>query len=77
MAHFAKVEDGVVTDVIVIVNNDAPDEAAGKAFIASLGIGGEWFQTSYNGNFRGCYAGIGYLWNGTDFVAPPVLIEPE
>lgn len=29
-------------------------------------------RTSYNGNFRGCYAGIGYTWNGVDFVAPIV-----
>jgi hypothetical protein len=31
MAHFAKVENGVVREVIVIGNGDAPTEAAGKA----------------------------------------------
>ena len=80
MAHFAQVTNGVVSQVIVISNDDCgggnfPDsEPIGQAFIASLGINGEWLQTSYNGNFRGCYAGIGYTWNGTDFVPPTVDI---
>ena len=72
MAHFAKVENGIVQQVIVVSNDDAPDEATGQVFIASLGLTGEWIQTSYNANFRSAYAGIGYTWNGTDFVAPIV-----
>ncbi len=77
MAHFAQINNDIVKDVIVVSNEDCNDlpfptsEPVGQAFIASLGLIGEWLQTSYNGNFRGCYAGIGYLWNGTDFVAPP------
>ena len=75
MAHFAKVENGVVREVIVIGNGDAPTEAAGKAFIASIGLEGDWIQTSYNNNpvegaSRGKYAGIGDLWDGTNFVTP-------
>jgi hypothetical protein len=35
-------------------------------------LGGDWKQTSYNANFRSAYAGIGYTWDGTDFVAPIV-----
>ena len=78
MAHFAKVSNGVVQQVIVVANSDCAggslpeSELAGQAFIASLGLSGEWKQTSYNANFRGAYAGIGYTWNGTDFVAPIV-----
>jgi hypothetical protein len=73
MAHFAKVENGVVREVIVVSNDDAPDEATGQAFIASIGLAGDWIQTSYNNNpiegaSRGKYAGIGDLWNGTEFV---------
>jgi len=81
MANFAQVTDTIVEQVIVIANNDCDDlpfpdsEPVGQAFIASLGYTGEWLQTSYNGNFRGCYAGIGYTWNGTDFVPP--VVEPE
>jgi len=74
MAHFAKVENGVVREVIVVGNDDAPTEAVGKAFIASIGLAGEWVQTSYNGNpiegqDRGKYAGIGDIWNGSEFVS--------
>jgi hypothetical protein len=80
MAHFAKIENGIVTNVIVVSNNDAPTEADGKAFIASLNIAGEWVQTSYNNNpiegtSRGKYAGIGDRWNGTKFIAPEP-VEP-
>lgn len=64
MAHFAKIENGIVGEVIV-VNNDVlldsegiEQEALGAQFCADL-FGGEWVQTSYNGNFRGKFAGIG------------------
>jgi hypothetical protein len=75
MAHFARVENGVVREVIVVGNEQAPTEAAGKAFIASIGLSGEWVQTSYNNNLvegasRGKYAGIGDTWDGTVFATP-------
>lgn len=84
MAHFAQVTNDIVKDVIVISNEDCNDlpfpasEPVGQAFIASLGLIGEWLQTSYNGNFRGCYAGIGYRYDiATDtFNAPESPIEP-
>ena len=81
MAHFALISDGVVENVIVVSNSDCgggeypASEPIGQAFLASLGLDGEWKQTSYNANFRGCYAGIGYTWNGTDFVPP--VVEPD
>ena len=75
MAHFARIENGIVQQVIVVGNDDAPTEAAGQAFIASIGLTGEWVQTSYNNNpvegaSRGKYAGIGDLWDGTTFTTP-------
>jgi hypothetical protein len=72
MAHFAKVENGIVREVIVVGNDDAPTEAAGKAFIASIGLAGEWVQTSYNANFRGKYAGVGDIYDADldEFVTP-------
>ncbi len=80
MAHFAKIVDTKVVEVIVVHNNEAPTEADGKAFIASCGLDGEWVQTSYNNNpiegaLRGKYAGIGDIWNGTEFLTP--TIEPD
>ena len=82
MAHFALIKNGTVAEVIVIGNDDAPDEASGQAFIASIGLAGEWIQTSFNNNPvegapRGKYAGIGDLWTGTEFVSPVVEDAPE
>jgi hypothetical protein len=80
MAHFAKVSNDIIEQVIVVANSDCNNldfpasEPVGQAFIASLGLDGEWKQTSYNANFRGKYAGIGDTWDGTDFVAP---VTPE
>jgi hypothetical protein len=77
MAHFAQIQDGIVQQVIVVSNNDAPDpfpesEAIGQAFIASLGFDGEWRQTSYHGNFRKNYAGIGFTYDAErDAFIPP------
>jgi len=78
MAHFARIDDGIVREVIVIDNADCgggdfpESEAVGQAFIASIGLAGDWRQTSYNGNFRGTYAGIGYAFDADldEFVAP-------
>jgi hypothetical protein len=78
MAHFARIQDGFVQQVIVVSNDDCgggnfPDsEPVGQAFIASCSIGGTWKQTSYNGNFRGKYAGIGDTYDADldEFVAP-------
>ena len=84
MAHFAKIDNGTVSQVIVVSNDDCgggdfpTSEVAGQAFIASLGLAGEWRQTSYNGNFRGTYAGIGYTYDpATDTFTPPPTPEPE
>jgi len=80
MAHFAKVTNNEVVEVLVVSNADCgglefpESEPVGQAFIASLGIEGEWLQTSYNNNFRGAYAGIGYTYDedSDSFVAPEV-----
>ena len=85
MAHFAKIENGIVREVIVISNGDCAggdfpeSEAAGQVFIASIGLSGEWRQTSYNGNFRSKYAGIGDIYDAVNdvFVAPIVEEESE
>jgi hypothetical protein len=85
MAHFARVENGVVREVIVVANSDCAGgeypsaESAGQAFIAGIGLAGEWRQTSYNSNFRGTYAGIGYTFDAdADVFVPPVIEdEPE
>ena len=69
MAHFAEIDQfGKVKRVIVVANSDTADAAGiekeyiGAAFCEKL-FGGTWKQTSYNGNFRKNYAGIGYDWD--------------
>ena len=79
MAHFAQIIGDKVVQVIVVADSDCaggqfPDsEPAGQAFIASIGLGGEWRQTSYNSNFRGKYAGVGYTFDRLN----DVFVEPE
>lgn len=70
MAHFAKIENDVVTKVIVIPNTE---EQFGHVYIQTeLKLEGEWIQTSYNDNLRGNYAGIGYSYDRENdkFIAP-------
>jgi len=79
MAYFAKIdENGTVVQVISVSNADAADpapsnsEPLGQAFIASLGLSGEWRQTSFNGNFRKQYCGPGFRYDADAdvFIAP-------
>lgn len=77
MAHFAQLENNVVTKVIVVSNQDIVDENGqeneqrGIDFCSNL-LGGTWKQTSYNGNIRKNYAGIGYTYDeGRDAFIPP------
>lgn len=78
MAHFAQLVDGKVETVLVVADVDCgggqfPDsEPAGQAFLASLGLGDGWLQTSYNANFRGVYAGVGYNYDEVN----DVFVEP-
>jgi hypothetical protein len=68
MSHWAEIDDqGFVLRVLVGDNNE-PDE--GQAFMESLG--GTWVKTSYNGNIRKNYAGIGYSYDSDRdaFIAP-------
>lgn len=72
MAYFAEIDaTNIVVQVIAVNNVDVDNlpfpasEPVGQAFIASLGIEGTWLQTSYNGNFRGCFCGPTYIFDAT------------
>jgi hypothetical protein len=69
-AHAARIdENGIVREVIVIpYMND--DDAQVTAYCNSIGLAGTWLDTSYTGGRRGKYAGIGDIWDGSQFVAP-------
>jgi hypothetical protein len=86
MAYFAKVENNIVTDVISVNNEICGEpqlqfpatEPLGQTYIANvLQFDGEWLQTSYNGAYRGTYAGIGYTYDAAldEFVAPAPVEE--
>ena len=79
MAHFALIKNNIVQQVVVVGNADLTNsegneqEALGVAFCHSLfGTDGTWIQTSYNGNIRKNFAGIGYTYDLTRdaFIAP-------
>ena len=77
MAHFAEISSGVVTNVIVVHNNEllvdgVEIESKGAEFCHNL-FGGTWIQTSYNGNFRKQFASSGYVYN----VASDVFVKPQ
>ena len=68
MAHFAKLdENNIVIEVNVVDNNilDSNDEeTSGIKFLIEWSNGyTNWKQTSYNGNIRKNFAGIGYTYD--------------
>ena len=78
MAHFAEINDrNIVTRVIVIHNNEITVdgqelEFKGIDFCEGLFGHRNWVQTSYNGNIRYNFAGVGYTWDSENdaFYAP-------
>ena len=70
MAHFAEINDeNIVTRVLVVNNNELLDdegnevEQKGIDFLNTLFGHTNWVQTSYNGNIRYNYAGIGFTYD--------------
>lgn len=78
MAHYAKVENGTVVDVVV-VSDDYED--TGNEYLNSIGFQGSWLKTSYNtygGShpsgtpLRYNYAGVGFSYDpAKDAFIPP------
>lgn len=70
MAHFAKIEDGIVVGVYAVGDEYAENYAATRAK-----LGETYIQTSYHNIFRKNYAGIGYTYDSDRdaFIAP----EPD
>lgn len=92
MAHFAELnDDNEVTRVIVVENycilneNNEESEEIGIDYLHKIfGPNTKWKQTSYNNNFRGRYAGVGYTYDEEldIFIAPQspyieISITPE
>lgn len=79
MAHFAKLDSNntvtavhVVSNSVISKSDGTESELKGKQFLNSLHGTATWKQTSYNGNFRKNYAGVGYTYDSTrDAFIPP------
>jgi hypothetical protein len=72
MAHFAKIDENNIVEEVLVVDNSL--EHKGQEFLADeLGLGGRWIQTSYNGNFRKQYAGVGYYYDE----AKDIFVSPQ
>ena len=82
MAHFAQIENNLVTQVIVVNNEDILDdlgnesEAIGIQFCTDL-LGGTWIQTSYNSSFRKNYAYTGDTYDAVRDAFIPVKPHPS
>lgn len=79
MAHAARIEDGVVRQVIVIPDGLGGDEndSAINAYLHGIGLDGTWVRTSYNASIRGKYAGQGDTYDELlDEFVSPVAPEP-
>ena len=84
MAHFAELDENNVVLRVIVVNNTelldadgAEQEALGQAFCTNL-LGGNWKQTSYNGNMRKNFAGQGFIYDPVlDEFSPPETIKTD
>lgn len=81
MAHFAKLNENNIVTQVVVVNNDIitdengnEQESLGQTFLRNLynEPNAVWKQTSYNGNFRGLFAGENFTYDSDKdkFIAP-------
>jgi hypothetical protein len=72
MAHWAEIDENNIVVRVTVGSNDEPDE--GYQWLID-NLGGTWIKTSYNGNIRKNFAGVGYLYDSTkDVFIPP---KPE
>jgi hypothetical protein len=71
MAHWAEIDqNNIVLRVTVGDNNDPAGDEGYQWLIDNLG--GTWIKTSYNGNIRKNYAGIGFTYDEVrDAFIPP------
>ena len=72
MAHFAEIDENNIVKRVLVVDDSL--EYRGEDFLANeLGFGGRWIQTSYNGNIRKQYAGVGFKYDEVN----DVFIQPQ
>lgn len=73
MSHFAELDENNVVLRVVVGDNNKPNE--GLDWIEQR-LGGRWVQTSYNGNIRVRFAGVGFTYDEQlDAFIPPKPFE--
>ena len=74
MAHYAQIDESNIVTQVLVMDNDMEENEGEQACVDWLveHVGGTWIKTSYNGNIRKQYAGIGYTYDSTNdvFIAP-------
>ncbi len=69
MAHWAEIDENNIVIRVTVGDNNENDE--GYQWLLD-NLGGTWIKTSYNGNIRGQFAGIGMIYDPIldEFVFP-------
>jgi len=62
MAHFAQIDENNKVIQVVVTDNNHPDGDEGHQWLVD-NLGGTWIKTSYNGNIRGRFAGVGMTYD--------------
>jgi hypothetical protein len=71
MAHFAEIDSNNIVLRVLVTDNNDPNGDEGYQWLVD-NLGGTWIKTSYNGNIRKNYAGIGFSYDETlDAFIPP------
>lgn len=74
MAHWAELDENNIVLRITVGDNNDPAGDEGYSWLVN-NLGGRWIKTSYNGNIRKNYAGVGYAYDEQrDAFIPP---KPE
>jgi hypothetical protein len=71
MAHFAELDNQNIVIRVLVTDNNDPNGDEGYQWLLD-NLGGTWVKTSYNGNIRKNFAGIGYTYDSQRdaFIAP-------
>lgn len=78
MSHWAELDANNKVIRVTVGDNNDPNGDEGYQWLID-NLGGRWMQTSYNGNFRGRFAGIGYSYDEEldEFIAPSEELASE
>lgn len=71
MSHWAEIDTNNIVIRVLVGNNNDPNGDEGEQWFNEV-LGGTWVKTSYNGNIRKNFAGVGYFYNEAldAFIAP-------